>query len=531
MSVLQLLTKASARTTEPATGHPFFAIVGVLLGALISVFTGRLLSIGLADVQGAIGADSDSMSWLSTAFNAANMFIGPLTVFLGALYGARRILLWASALFMLCEFLSPFVGDNITALTILQLIAGLAAGTYYPLTFTAIVRNLPLRLIHLGIAAYALDILASTHIATMLESWYITNLSWHWIFWNALLVTPLFMVCIYIGIPRQPLPASGPKTNLWGYLYASTAFTCLYCALDQGQRLDWINSGVISAFICTGLFMLAVTIFRRWRQPHPLINLRFLLSRNLLLLGAVLICFRFLLLAPTLLVPSYLSLLNGYRPEQTGGVLAWTAAIELIAAPVAGLLLYRVDSRLMCAIGFMLSGISCLICSGATPDWTGETFVTSQIINSIGIAFALTGLIASILRSAMALGVLKSPVDMLTLSCWFQTCRLFGAEIGKTLLLRFLTVQGLYHYTVLAQNIDGGWLTDERIRQSATNLIGLGASLADDKARAVHALGESLHQQVGGLAITDGFRLIAISALFCIILIASMAYAPPIVER
>src|SRR5277367_6206871 len=84
---------------EQLTTHPMLAVIGVLFGALASVFTGRLLSVGLADVQGAIGAGSDAMTWVSTAYNAANMFIGPLIVFLGGLVGARRILLWASVVF------------------------------------------------------------------------------------------------------------------------------------------------------------------------------------------------------------------------------------------------------------------------------------------------------------------------------------------------------------------------------------------------------------------------------------------------
>src|ERR1700735_4720525 len=85
------------------TSHPLLAVLGVLMGALTSIFTGRLLSIGLADIQGAIGASSDAMSWVSTSYNAASMFIGPLTVFLGGLYGPRRILYWASVIFMLSE--------------------------------------------------------------------------------------------------------------------------------------------------------------------------------------------------------------------------------------------------------------------------------------------------------------------------------------------------------------------------------------------------------------------------------------------
>ncbi len=74
------------------TNHPFFAVLGVLLGALSSVFTGRLLSVGSADLQGALGYSSDYMSWLQTSYNAALMFVDPLTVYAGAvLIGAAAL--------------------------------------------------------------------------------------------------------------------------------------------------------------------------------------------------------------------------------------------------------------------------------------------------------------------------------------------------------------------------------------------------------------------------------------------------------
>ena len=432
---------------------------------------------------------------------------------------------------MLAEFLSPFVAHNIGALIIMQFIAGLAAGTYYPLTMTVILTNLPLKYIQLGVAAYALDILASTHIATALEAWYMSHLSWQWIFWNALFMTPVLMMCIFFGIPRQPMPKPSSRTNLWGFLIASSALSLLYSALDQAERLDWFNSGVINALFITGAFLLGVSLFRRIRQPSPLLNLRFLATRNFLLLGVVLACFRFLLLAPILLVPNYLELLHNYRPDQTGAVLAWIAIPELIAAPIAGLLLYKVDSRLICSFGFVLVGLTCFINSKIDPTWTGENFVILQLVNAIGLAFALTGLITSILRNAYALKALDNPINILTLSCWFQTIRVFGAEIGKATMVRFLTVQSTLHYTILAQHVDGGWLTQDRLRALITYFFSAGSGVADAKARALIALGSSVKQQIGLLALSDGFVLIALCAAFCLVILSLLTYAPPLPTR
>jgi len=239
----------------------------------------------------------------------------------------------------------------------------------------------------------------------------------------------------------------------------------------------------------------------------------------------------FLLLAPTLLLPQYLSAVHGYRPDQTGQVLGWIAIVMLIAAPTAGLLLYKVDSRLLCAFGFTIAGLTCFYNSRIDPGWTGETFVASQIVNAIGIAFALCGLLASIIRSALVMGALKSPANMLTVACWNQTCRLFGSELGKTALLRFLTVQGTFHYSILSRNLDGGWLTTERLKILALENFPESSGTAEAGQRALIEIGGQLKEQIVLLSIRDGFVLITLSTAVCLLLLAFVTYAPPLVPQ
>src|SRR5438445_302121 len=114
---------------------PLLGILGVLLGAGIVTITGRLLSLGLADLKGNVGIGFDDGAWIGSAFNIALMFIGPFTVYLGGLLGARRVLILAAASFtLLCVFL-PFI-HNYRLLISALVLAGLSSGTFYPLTLT-----------------------------------------------------------------------------------------------------------------------------------------------------------------------------------------------------------------------------------------------------------------------------------------------------------------------------------------------------------------------------------------------------------
>src|ERR1700750_2190483 len=113
------------------TTHPCVGIVGVLLGAMIATATGRLMSVGLADIRGALHLGVDEASWINTSFNASMMFIGPFSVYLGGLLGPRRVLLACAWIFTAVTFLIPFCHSLGAAITLL-ILAGLSAVTFYP---------------------------------------------------------------------------------------------------------------------------------------------------------------------------------------------------------------------------------------------------------------------------------------------------------------------------------------------------------------------------------------------------------------
>jgi DHA2 family multidrug resistance protein len=141
------------------------------MGAGIATLNGRLLSIGLPDLRGALGFGFDEASWLPTALNMAMMFSGVFVVFLSAYFGPRRILLSAATVLTLTSALLPFASDYRSMLP-LVVIAGLSSGTFYSLTMTFVLTTLPRRLIIFGIAAYASDIVFVSNIASAIEGWY-----------------------------------------------------------------------------------------------------------------------------------------------------------------------------------------------------------------------------------------------------------------------------------------------------------------------------------------------------------------------
>ena len=294
---------------------PLLGILGVVLGAGIVTLTGRMLTLGLADLKGSLGMGFDDGAWLGTAFNVSLMFIGPFTVYIGGLLGPRRVLLAAAVLFtLICAFL-PLI-HSYSLLVSALVLAGLASGTFYPLTLSFALRNIPLRFLPFTLALYATSVDGAVNIAPSLYGWYREHLSFHWMFWNSALITPVMIACIYYGIPpAAPPKRTGPAPSFAGFLYASAGFAMLFAALDQGQRLDWWNSAIFNALFFGGAIFLLASLIRRLRMPNPLVDLPYLRQWNTLLLGVSLTFFRFCLLATIILIPQSLSI-HGFEANQ-----------------------------------------------------------------------------------------------------------------------------------------------------------------------------------------------------------------------
>jgi DHA2 family multidrug resistance protein len=330
------------------------------------------------------------------------------------------------------------------------------------------------------------------------------------------------MMCIYRAIPHPP-PRTGPKPAIsWrGFLYGSLALSLIYGALDQGERLNWLESGVIVAMFTTGAFFIIAAMIRRWISPNPMVNLPFLKKRNTLIIVGSLFTFRFVLLAIALLVPAYLGAIQGYRPLETGHVLLWVIGPQLCVGIIAAWLMRRIDNRLVLAVGFATVAVACLMNTRLTSAWAGDNFWTSQLVIGVGLSFTFVAMVGSFVQQAVDSGALLRPVDVLTYSAFIHSIRLFGGEVGTAFMGRFISVREQFHSNLIGLHLEiGNWLTDERLRLLMGGVASNSSGMDEAQARAAVLLGAQVKQQAFTLAYIDAFLLIACVCVGMIVLIA-----------
>ena len=503
----------------PATSIPWLGLLAVLMGTFISTLTGRLSNFGLADIRGNVHAGFDEGAWITTAQSSAQMAVAVAAVWLGSVYGPRRVLLWASMSFALTSLISGFAA-SLPALLMLQFMSGVASGFFIPLTLGFILVNTPPKYWAFGIALYALNLEFSLNISASLEGWYVEHLSWRCIFWQNVPLALIMTLCLRRGMKLTPINPTRPPSDWFGLAAGGIGLALIYAALDQGNRLDWLNSGLICGLLIAGALLFVAFLVHELTTPHPLVDFKLVMSYPLPFLLLLIGFLRLSILATAILIPLFLGSVRGFRALEVGDTLWWIAAPQLILCGLAGLMLRRSDARLVACIGLSFVSFACLLVAwNITPQWGSDQFLPSQLLQAVGQSFALSGIVF--------FGVLHlKPKDALTFGAALQTARVMGGEIGTAFVTTLSRKRAQIASNMIGQHVrvgDPAVLARIRAYGAATTRV-FDPALATK--RGTDVLGNVVRAMSTTQAVVDCFIVIGGLAAVALVVLVLMRPAP-----
>jgi DHA2 family multidrug resistance protein len=500
--------------------RPLFAVGAVLLGSFLANFDSRLTSVGLPDLRGAFSLGFDEGAWLSTSAIGSQIFIAPAVAWLATAFGLRRVLGIPSLVYALISLVVPFVRDYPTLIA-LSIVHGLLLGTFVPASLMIIFRNLPIRWWIPAIAIYSIRVGFALDTSTSLVGFYVDHLGWQWLYWQGVVIAPLMGLMVYLGTPREAVNREVLEGADWGgMLLLGTGVSMIYAGLDQGNRLDWLESGTVAALLIGGGLLCAAFVINELLVRRPWAHVNVLFNRNIGLSLVVILLYTLTSLSNSSLVPNFLATVGQLRPEQTGALLVVYGALPMfVLVPVSIFLLRHLDPRGVLIIGLSAFAAANLLGTQLTHDWALGDFVTIAVLQSIGQAFTLLPIIIIALSNS-------DPTRATAFAAYIQVVRLGGAEIGVALMATWLRVREQIHSNFLGQHLEGGSTDVTRmLRQLADSFASHGAATAP--ARALGTLSALVQRESNVLAYIDGFWLTFWLAMIALGFLALITRAPP----
>jgi DHA2 family multidrug resistance protein len=500
--------------------RPLFAVGAVLLGAFLANFDSRLTSVGLPDLRGAFSLGFDEGAWLSTAGIGSQIFVAPAVAWLATVFGMRRVLGIPSLVYALISLVIPFVHDYLTLIA-LSIVHGMLLGTFVPATLMIILRNLPIKWWLPAISIYSIRVGFALDTSTSLVGFYVDHLGWQWLYWQGVVIAPLMGLMIYLGTPSEPVNRDLLRHADWGgMLLLGTSVSMIYAGLDQGNRLDWLESGTVMALLLAGAALFIAFLINEMLVRQPWAHVNVLFSRNVGLSLVVILLYTLTSLSNSSLVPNFLSVVGLMRPEQSGVLLLTFGALPMVVlVPFSIFLLRHFDARAVVVLGFSAFAAANLWGTQLTHDWARGDFVGIVILQSIGQALTLLPIIILALSNS-------DPTRATSFAAYIQIMRLGGAEIGVALMGTWLRVREQIHSNYLGLHIQSGSFDVTRLLKQLGDYFashGVGAA----PARALGTLSARVQREANVLAYIDGFWLCFWLAMAALFFVALITRAPP----
>lgn len=499
--------------------RPLFAVAAVLLGSFIASFDTRLFSLALPDIRGALSLSFDQGAWFSTSGTASQIFISPAIAWIATAFGVRRVLGIPSLVYAAVSILIPLVHEFST-LIVLNTIRGLLLGAFVPTTLLVIFRTLPMRWWIPAIAIFSVRVGFSMNFGESLVGFFLDHAGWQWIYWQDAIIAPLMGFAIYLGTENEPVDRSLACDSDWGgMLLLGSGMAMIYAGLDQGNRLDWINSGAVMALLCCGILLTVGFFVNEAVVKKPWAHAEVILSRNIGIALLTTLLYTLTSLSNSTLVPGFLSNIAQLRLEQSGPLFLTYAIVPLfVLVPFSIYLIRTYDVRLTMITGLFAFAVAGYLGTHLTHDWSLSDFIPIVLLQSVGQSFALFAIVIFTLANS-------NPARATAFAAYLQVSRLGGAEVGISLMATWLRIREQIASNLLGLNISRGDADVTHVMAGLTaHFAPYGAGNA--QARATSTLVSRVAREANTLAYIDGFWLTMWFAILALVCVSFMKGAP-----
>ncbi|MFG2361310.1 MFS transporter [Streptomyces mirabilis] len=287
-------------------------------------------------------------------------FFLPFAVKAAALFGKKRVLLVATGLGFVGDLVAAFATDYRTLL-IGRGIAGVYAATA-PIAY-AITRDVfPRRWVGLASGLLAGGVGLVAFGGPFLAGWLLDSYGFRGVLWFMAISTAASFVLVAAFVPESPVREAGGRMDWIGGLLLGGGITAIVYAVGEGSHRGW-GSAEFAAYIAGALItpVAFVLVERRVADPlfppsmtrrRPVWTVLLATSIAAGSLSAVGVVMQMLVLMPK--IPAISEGL-GWSGTRNALVTSPISAMIIVAAVGTGLLVRRVDARILLGIGSALT--------------------------------------------------------------------------------------------------------------------------------------------------------------------------------
>src|SRR3954465_221521 len=417
--------------------HTRVVFISLLLAGMAFALSQTVVSPALPEIQRQYGADPASAAWILTGYLLAASVATPIVGKLGDLFGRGKVLTIVLLVFAVGSAVCA-LAPSLGVLVIGRVIQGVGGGIF-PLAFGIIREAFPPERVATAIGGISATFGIGGGVGLVIAGLIVSALNASWLFWLGLMALPAAY-----AIPRYvPEEQTRPDaTGDWlGAALLSVALASLLYGLSKANSWGWGSPRVLVLTV-GGLALAAFWTWGETKVDQPLVDMRVLRRRPVLMTNVTAVLVGFSMFASFLLIPQLAQTPErfgyGFRAPVTGAGLLMlpSTLVMLVAGPFAGRLATRTNSRLPLVIGTGFGALAFIVYAVAHGSpW--EICVGGALLG-VGIGFSFASM-ANLVVEAVPRAEVGVATGINTIM------RSLGGALGAQLVATLLTGKTIGH--------------------------------------------------------------------------------------
>jgi DHA2 family multidrug resistance protein len=488
----------------------------VMLPTLIEIIDTSVVNVSLDHIRGSLSAGIDESTWVITSYLVSNAIIIPITGWLSRYIGRKSYLILSIAVFTASSFMCGSAW-SLQSLVFFRVMQGIGGGALQPLSQAILLETFPPRQRGMAMAIFGVGVMFGPIVGPLLGGWITDTWSWHWIFFLNVPIGIISILMVVLFIVNPPyMERMRMKIDYWGLFLLAIGIGCLQIVLDRGQRADWFSSHEIIylSFISASCLILFVLV--EFFSEKPIVNLRAFKHITFTSGNIIMFCVFFGLFGSIVLLPIYLQTLMGYTSFLAGLALGPGGVSAMIAMPIAGVLVNKINQKAILAFGLVVAAYSVYLMSHFNLFADFNSILWPRVLLGVGMGFIfipLTTLTMSAIRKE----------EMGNATAIFNLLRNLGGSFGVAFITTVVAARTQFHQARLVEHLT---LFDRNLQQAVPQVSeflrqkGVLSPLLNQGS--LEVIRGELLRQASMLSFNDAFYLLAIIMAVVLLLVPLM---------
>ncbi|GAX00036.1 DHA2 family efflux MFS transporter permease subunit [Secundilactobacillus mixtipabuli] len=382
----QQATMASSRP-RVTIKHPALAMVSMLIGAFVGMFSETSLNIALPSLMASLGITTATAQWLVTGYMLVIGVVLPLNSLITKWFTTRQVVIFGLSDFLVGAIIAA-LAPSFPILLFGRMIQGIATGLILPLMFTVAMQVFSPAKIGAAMGACAMVIMFAPAIGPTLTGLILAKLSWHWIFWA---FVPFLVIALIFALTslENVGQLTKPKIDILSILTSVIGFASVVTAVSFASSHGW-GSPLVLGLLLLGIVVLAAYTYRQVHIATPILNLK-IFANPAFRAGALMVMLDFgIILSAMYILPMYMQKGLLLPVAMTGIIMLPGGIVNALVSAVSGRLFDNFGAKWLTRLGFLIAIIGSIMLLTTSTHTAVMFVIAAHVILMIGCPLAMS---------------------------------------------------------------------------------------------------------------------------------------------